>query len=476
MRISETLEIARPAELVFRFLSDFSTVVQWDHSVVTAVKLTAGAAAVGSKFDVQLKLAGKVLPCLYRITTLEKPNLICLEGRLGEQKLFDRIEITPLGNTRCRIDYQLDVTATEDGQAPPSLLKPVIQHYGAQTMKTLKLALEPEALAASTRWRESLADRLLLPGAYKFTRKGYEAMPNRGLSETMDGKTVVLTGPTSGIGLAAACELSRLGARLVLVGRASPRLDDAVQTILDFSGAKTDSIVIYPADLQLLESTSAVAEKILANESRIDCLINNAGALFNERAETSEGHEQSLALLLLSPWHLGNLLLPRLLENKQSRIINVASGGMYLQGLKLSDMEFEQAPYDGPKAYARAKRGLIAVSEHWAEKHAAEGLISHSMHPGWVATAGVEKALPEFNKKMAGRLRNPQQGADTVIWLASSTAAASRNGEFWLDRRPHPTSVIPGTEASHEKKKRLIAYLHKTTTQKATQKAESTQI
>lgn len=458
MRIVQSIQIDRPIEVVYHYLRDFSTVVEWDHSVITAEKISAGQPDIGSQFDVSLKLAGKLLQCRYEITELRAPELIRLTGKMGQQTLLDCIELSALDTHRTQLHYQLDIVDADPGLGS-KLLKPILDRYGKKTMQTLKAALEPATVVADTAWSEALADYCLLPGIRKFTKTGYESMPNRGLTERVEGKTIVITGPTSGLGLAAACALSRLGARLALVGRKSPRMDEAAQKILDFSGTESSSIALYTGELQLLADTEKVAATLLNQEPRIDCLINNAGALFNERSVTDEGDEQSLALLLLSPWHLGNRLIPRLLQQTQSRVINVASGGMYLQPLKLDDLQFENEPYDGPKAYARAKRGLIAVTEHWARLYAEQGLISHAMHPGWAATVGVEKSLPDFNSKMANKLRDARQGADTIVWLASSTAATSLNGKFWLDRRPHPTAIIPGTAASAEEKSQLISYL-----------------
>ena len=174
-------------------------------------------------------------------------------------------------------------------------------------------------------------------------------------------------------------------------------------------------------------------------------LINNAGALFAERGETSEGHERALAVNLLTPALLTKRLEPMLAE-RRGRVINVVSGGLYLQGLALDDLDYQRGDYDGTKAYARAKRGLLALTRLWAEDETRIGW--HAMHPGWAATPGVARSLPAFDRRMQPFLRTPRQGADTMVWLASHPAAAPHGEDsvgFWFDRAQRPDALLPGT-------------------------------
>ena len=197
------------------------------------------------------------------------------------------------------------------------------------------------------------------------------------------------------------------------------------------------------ADLSLMAETRRLAETLLATEPHIDVLVNNAGALFTRRGVTSEGIEQSLALLLLCPFLLTNLLIPRLCASRPSRIVNVSSGGMYTQGIRLDDLQYEKGTFDGSKAYARAKRGLVDLTEMWARRLRDQGVVVHAMHPGWADTPGVESALPSFYQVTRRILRTPNEGADTIVWLASSPEAARSTGLFWLDRQPRTTQVFP---------------------------------
>nr|WP_281388663.1 SDR family NAD(P)-dependent oxidoreductase [Litorivivens lipolytica] len=272
----------------------------------------------------------------------------------------------------------------------------------------------------------------------------------------MDGKTVVITGPTSGLGLAAASEFSRLGAKLVLVGRNSERLEQASREIQDFSGRADDHVEIVEAELSLLSEVSRVADQILTSHDRIDVLVNNAGVLPLERQVTEEGHELTLAVNLLAPVLLMRKLAPVLADG--GRVVNVASGGMYLSGVNLGDMQSERS-FDGSRAYAQAKRALVTLTELYALEWKCEGIDCNSMHPGWAATPGVAKSLPAFNKALSSRLRDAKMGADTIVWLAASAELSGSTGGFWFDRQRHPISVLPGTELSPRRARALQVWV-----------------
>jgi NAD(P)-dependent dehydrogenase (short-subunit alcohol dehydrogenase family) len=118
---------------------------------------------------------------------------------------------------------------------------------------------------------------------------------------------------------------------------------------------------------------------------------------------------------------------------------------MYSRKLEVDDLESKQGEYSGSAAYALAKRGLVVMSERWAERWHDKGVIVHSMHPGWALTPAIETALPGFTKVMKHSLRTPLQGADTVIWLATASEAGKCSGLFWLDRTPQPTHLMSKT-------------------------------
>ncbi len=260
---------------------------------------------------------------------------------------------------------------------------------------------------------------------------------------SMHGKVVVVTGATSGLGRAAAEWLADLGAGVRLVGRSPDRLEQTREHIRSATG--NHDLVGYAADLSSMEQVRRLAGELLEAEPRIDVLVNNAGALINERRETEEGNELTLATNLLGHFLLTNLLIPRLEASAPARIINVSSGGMYTQRIRVRDLQYARGKYNGSMAYARAKRGQVILTELWAEKLAGRGIVVNAMHPGWADTPGVEKSLPLFRKLTRPFLRTPKQGTDTIVWLAASREAAEVTGRFWLDRRPRPTHRLRST-------------------------------
>jgi NAD(P)-dependent dehydrogenase (short-subunit alcohol dehydrogenase family) len=141
------------------------------------------------------------------------------------------------------------------------------------------------------------------------------------------------------------------------------------------------------------------------------------------------------------------------------RVVNVLSGGMYTQKIHVDDLQSKQGPYSGSVAYARAKRGLMILTEEWAHRWAKDGIVVNAMHPGWADTPGVVGALPEFHRVTERVLRTPQEGADTIVWLAAATEAAKVSGEFWLDRRPHSKHVLPGTRETPAERRELLKAL-----------------
>jgi NAD(P)-dependent dehydrogenase (short-subunit alcohol dehydrogenase family) len=198
----------------------------------------------------------------------------------------------------------------------------------------------------------------------------------------------------------------------------------------------------------------AVAARLCDTVPRIDVLINNAGALFPEREVTAEGLEATFATNLLSPFLLTNLLVPRLIESAPARIITVSSGGMYTQPLVLDDLQSEDG-YRGAVAYARAKRAQIDLTLEWAERLDRTGVTVHAMHPGWADTPGVRSSLPGFRLIMGPLLRSPEEGADTIVWLAAAPDGAGTSGRFWHDRRIRPVSRRPNTATSPEDRRVL---------------------
>ena len=295
---------------------------------------------------------------------------------------------------------------------------------------------------------DDLAEVLVVPS---FTRAGFRlrqrlyAWPDA-TSYPMAGRTVVLTGPTSGLGRAAAGSFARMGARLVLVGRDADRLERTrVELVAEVPGLQAITVV---ADMASLASVRAAADEILEREPRIDVIVDNAGAMVPEREVTAEGFERTFAIMVLGPFVLVSRLAERLSESPDGRLIAVTSGGMYTQALPLDDLGFERGAYNGAAAYARAKRAQVALMRAWARRLRGAGVVVNAMHPGWAATPGLEASLPGFARLVGSRLRSAAEGIDTMLWLAAAPDARALSGRLYLDRRPRPFDRIPSTRIS----------------------------
>ncbi len=272
-----------------------------------------------------------------------------------------------------------------------------------------------------------------------FTSLGYKVRSRHWdtiAADSLAGRTVVITGATSGIGTVVALEAAKLGARLRIVARNTEKVRSLRDELVSATG--NEDIGYYIADLSLMSDVARVSDEILEGEPHIDVLINNAVILPAERTFTDEGLELSHATNLVAPFLLTNRLLDRLVESAPARIINVISGGMYTQGLALDDINNEEGDYSGSIAYARAKRGLMILTKMWADQLAGTGVTVNATHPGWVDTPGIRDSLPLFSRVMQPALRTPEQGADTILWLATSDTAGSETGKLWHDRSPRP--------------------------------------
>ena len=273
----------------------------------------------------------------------------------------------------------------------------------------------------------------------------------------MSGRVVAITGASSGIGLASAVRLARMGAGLRLLIRDEGKAARARETIL--RAAPGADVVTYTLDLSDLGAVHRVADQMAGSEERLDALVNNAGALLTERRVSVDGYEMTFATMVLGPFVLTNGLAPLLertaAQTGLARVVNVASGGMYLQGLHLDDLQMEREPYRGSIAYARAKRALVTLTREWARRLRDRAITVNSMHPGWADTPGVVASLPTFHRLIGPLLRTPEEGADTIVWLVASDEPAGVSGRFWLDRRPRPVDRLRSTRVDDRDARRL---------------------
>lgn len=269
----------------------------------------------------------------------------------------------------------------------------------------------------------------------------------------LEGRTALVTGATGGLGRAAAASLAGLGARVILVGRDAARLENLRGELADANAEDRFPTVV--ADLSSLADVRAAAEALRAAEVRLDVLVDNAGGIFAERTTTRDGHEASMALMAIGPFTLVAGLLPLLRASDDARVIAVTSGGMYTQGIDVDDLDGAAVAYNGPRFYARAKRAQVALVREWARRTSGSTIAFNAMHPGWARTPGLTDSLPGFDRVMGPILRTPEEGIDTITWLATAPRGEIGNGLLYLDRRPRPFDRAPFTRLTARERRRL---------------------
>jgi dehydrogenase/reductase SDR family protein 12 len=250
----------------------------------------------------------------------------------------------------------------------------------------------------------------------------------------MTGKVVVVTGANSGLGKAVATYAASKGAKLFMMCRSADRAAAAKQEISDLTG-NTDIQVVLCNVAEMKNIRTAVKE-LQSKTDKIDCLVCNAGALLNDKQESSEGYELTFASHLLGgAYLLPKLLLPQLqAAGGNGRCVFVTSGGMY--NFKFPSWEVatsQKGTYNGVNVYAYAKRGQVLLAERFAVEYPDVAWVT--VHPGWTDTPAVEEAFGD-KKKYLAPLREPWQGAEGMAWLTQTSKENLTNGAFYLDRIP----------------------------------------
>jgi NAD(P)-dependent dehydrogenase (short-subunit alcohol dehydrogenase family) len=252
----------------------------------------------------------------------------------------------------------------------------------------------------------------------------------------MNGKVCVVTGANSGIGRVMATDFARRGAKVLLVCRNEAKGKEALEAMRRETGSQDVRLLLCDVGSQ-----RAVREvsKRLAEERRIDVLVNNAGVFLPEREVTEDGHEAMIAINHLGPFLMTNLLLDRMTGG---RVVTVSSMAHRMGKLDLDDLDAERR-FNAWRQYGISKLCNILFTRELARRGAARGIVASCFHPGAVATGFAQDAPGYMNHVMRlGRafLRTPEKGAETGIYLATAPEAAAENGQFFIDRKVRGTS------------------------------------
>ena len=252
----------------------------------------------------------------------------------------------------------------------------------------------------------------------------------------MQGKVVVITGGTSGIGEVAAERLAGMGARIVLVARDKTRGEAALARLR--SGNTSLAHSVHYGDLSRISEMKRLAAEIAAAEPRIDVLINNAGAMFGSRQTTVDNLELTFAVNHMAYFVLTLGLRERLFTSSPSRVVNTASDAHRGCKLNFDDLQ-STGGYSGYKVYGRSKLCNILFTRELSRRWSGKGVTANCLHPGFVATRFGDGSGGFLSR--AVRLAkifaiSPQKGAETIVYLASSPDVAGVTGEYFHQCRP----------------------------------------
>ena len=262
----------------------------------------------------------------------------------------------------------------------------------------------------------------------------------------MQGKTVVITGATSGIGEVAACALAQQGARIILIARDRSRGEQTLERLEAVAPGRNH--VAHYANLSRLAEMKRAAEAIAGSETQIDVLINNAGALFATRQVTGDALEMTFATNHIAYFLVTNLLLERLKATPGARIVSTASDAHKRAKLDFDDLQMEKG-YSGFGMYGRSKLMNILFTRELSRRLAGSGVTANCLHPGFVATrfADASGGLTSLVVKGAKRFAlTPEEGAKTIIYLASSPEVNGITGQYFQKCK----QLMPTAEAQND--------------------------
>jgi len=269
-------------------------------------------------------------------------------------------------------------------------------------------------------------------------------LPQKTTAIRLEGKKCVITGATSGIGLAAAKVFSENGAELILVCRNKSKAQSLQQELHQKYGTTSH---IFIADFDRLDAVREAGHAISRLHPRINILINNAGVFNKRRRITSDGNEQVFQVVHLASFLLTHILKDVLIAGAPARVIMVNSEAHRFGGLKLNDLNWEKRPYIGLQAYGAAKIAQILTSINFARQWEASRVDVNLIHPGAVRTnIGMNNHwfYQIYSKYVLGLfLKDVSVSANAIYYLAAAPELAGKTGSYFnLTNEEKPASYV----------------------------------
>lgn len=444
MYVKRQVHVACELSKAFLYVSHFENLYEWDNNVIQGERQDLGPIQLGSEFKFLYSLFGRRQNLLYKITEIKENEKITLSCE-GEN--FTAVDVISFAQSGVGVSVTYEATITLGSALSDKLFTPIMAKIADGVVARLKNVLEFK----NDPKEPSTLTPLKVP--YRFTSLGWNDARKRFCALMPAHKKILITGPTSGLGLSAANNLAAKGCDLVLVARSKEKLAKLTQNFKDrnFKG----ELASYICDMENLPQVQQTCEQILTDGHKLHCLVNNAGALF-ETAKSVDGIERSTVVDFIAPAIFTHKLIPNLAEQKGC-VINVSSGGMYSAKLNMGHLTKAPEPFSGAKAYAQAKRAMMILTRGLNEQWQPKGAKLHCMHPGWADTPGFMDSLPTFYKMTKKYQRTTFQGADTIVWLALENP--EEGGKFWLDRRIQPEHIIESTVGKSEEFSELCQFL-----------------
>lgn len=267
-------------------------------------------------------------------------------------------------------------------------------------------------------------------------------MPNTQSESPLKGQVALVTGGTSGIGLAAAQQIARMGAQVIVTGHNPKHAEDARRT-LERSAPDTQIEVIL-GDLSLQTEVRGLAERIARDHDRLDILLDNAGRFNLRRRETTDGFEETFAVNHLAPFALTLLLLPLFNRAEHPRIVVTSSTAHRSGRIHFDDLMLERG-FNGWKAYAQSKLANVMFTYELARRLEGRPISINAYHPGFVATNFAKNSAlitPILGVIYQVLARPPDEAAKTAVMLVAQPREVTGSGRYFVDGRAVRTSRL----------------------------------